>query len=60
MARLLYETLSRGIATDYTQRLLAAFPRLGFCHPGRFEFAHKFGVNNRNQAVFRARALGGY
>ena len=26
MARLLYETLSRGIAPDYVQRLLAAFP----------------------------------
>jgi LuxR family maltose regulon positive regulatory protein len=26
MARLLYEALSRGIAPDYTNRLLAAFP----------------------------------
>ena len=26
MARLLYEALSRGIAPDYTRRLLAAFP----------------------------------
>ena len=26
MARLLYEALSRGIAPDYVQRLLAAFP----------------------------------
>ncbi|MFW9835768.1 MAG: LuxR C-terminal-related transcriptional regulator, partial [Candidatus Thorarchaeota archaeon] len=26
MARLLYEALSRGIASDYTRRLLAAFP----------------------------------
>jgi LuxR family maltose regulon positive regulatory protein len=28
MARLLYEALARGVATDYTQRLLAAFPTL--------------------------------
>jgi len=26
MARLLYETLSRGIASTYVQKLLAAFP----------------------------------